>query len=164
MTNLRIGHGFDAHRFAPGRALILGGADIPYGHGLGGHSDADVLCHAVIDALLGAAGERDIGTLFPDTDLAYKGISSLILLERVSDRLREKNITLVNCDCTVLCQAPRLSGHIAAMRANIAAALRCAPENINVKATTEEGMGYTGRGEGVAVHAVVLLEISEGVI
>ena len=152
---MRIGHGYDVHRLAEHRALILGGVTIPYEKGLLGHSDADVLVHALMDALLGAAGLPDIGQLFPDRDPAYEGISSMVLLERVMERIRAAGYRVVNADATVLAQAPKLAPHIPAMKANLTAAVG-AP--VNVKATTEEGLGFTGAKEGIAAHAVVLLE------
>lgn len=155
---MRIGHGYDVHRFAPDRALILGGVRIPFEMGLDGHSDADVLLHAVMDALLGAAALRDIGYHFPDTDMHYKGASSLLLLEHVADMLRQKGYRLGNLDVTVIAQRPRLKDHIPQMQANIAARLAVDADRINIKATTEEGLGFTGRMEGMACHAVCLLE------
>ncbi len=158
MTNLRIGHGYDVHRLAESRRLILGGVDIPWERGLLGHSDADVLTHAVMDALTGAARLGDIGKLFPDTDPAYAGISSLKLLAEVGRLLGEKGFDVVNIDATLLAQAPKVGPYRQAMAENIAAALGIAPEQVNVKATTEEGLGFTGDGSGMAAHAVVLLE------
>lgn len=155
---MRIGHGYDVHRLTEGRRLILGGVEIPYERGLDGHSDADVLVHALMDALLGAAGLRDIGVLFPDTDPRYKGISSLLLLEEVMRLLREKGLRVGNADVTVLAQRPKLKDHIPQMRENLARAMDVPPDRINVKATTEEGLGFTGSGEGIACHAVCLLE------
>ena len=152
---MRIGHGYDVHRLVEGIPLTLGGVAIPWQKGLLGHSDADVLVHALMDALLGAAGLPDIGQLFPDRDPAYAGISSMILLSRVMERITEAGWRPVNADTTILAQAPKLAPHIPAMRANLTAALG-AP--VNVKATTEEGLGFTGSGEGIAAHAVVLLE------
>jgi 2-C-methyl-D-erythritol 4-phosphate cytidylyltransferase/2-C-methyl-D-erythritol 2,4-cyclodiphosphate synthase len=157
MTDIRIGHGYDAHRLIEGRALVLGGVEIPYERGLLGHSDADVLCHAVMDAVLGALGLGDIGTHFPDTDPAYKDADSLALLRHVAGLCAGRGYRLVNLDSTVIAQAPRLAGHIPAMRENLAGALDAAPGQVNVKATTEEGMGFTGEGLGIAAHAVVLL-------
>ena len=161
MTNLRIGHGYDVHRLTEGRALILGGVDIPYEKGLLGHSDADVLTHAVMDALLGAAGLGDIGKLFPDSDAAYKGISSIELLKRVKERLTEAGFETVNLDATILAQAPKLAPYRDEMRGNIACALGIPVSRVSVKATTEEGLGFTGSGEGIAAHAVALLEQAE---
>lgn len=158
MTNLRIGHGYDVHRLVEGRRLILGGVDIPWERGLLGHSDADVLTHAVMDALTGAARLGDIGKLFPDTDPAYAGISSLKLLAEIGRLLVEKGFTVVNVDATLLAQAPKVGPYKQAMAENIAAALGISAEQVNVKATTEEGLGFTGDGSGMAAHAVVLLE------
>ena len=158
MTNLRIGHGYDVHRLVPDRRLILGGLEIPWEKGLLGHSDADVLVHAVMDALAGAARLGDIGKLFPDTDPAYKGISSLKLLGEVGRLLREKGFAVVNVDATLLAQAPKVAPYKARMAENIAAALGIEAERVNVKATTEEGLGFTGSGEGMAAHAVALIE------
>ena len=153
MTNLRIGHGYDVHRLAAGRRLILGGVDIPWEKGLEGHSDADVLVHAVMDALLGAAGLEDIGSLFPDSSEEFRGISSLVLLERVAGELAKRSITVVNVDATVLAQAPKLAPYRAQMRA-----LGIETEQVGVKATTEEHLGFTGDGSGMAAHAVALVE------
>ena len=158
MTNLRIGHGYDVHRLVPDRRLILGGLEIPWEKGLLGHSDADVLVHAVMDALAGAARLGDIGKLFPDTDPAYKGISSLKLLGEVGRLLREKGFAVVNVDATLLAQAPKVAPYKSRMAENIAAALGIDAERVNVKATTEEGLGFTGDGSGMAAHAVVLVE------
>lgn len=158
MTNLRIGHGYDVHRLVEGRKLILGGVEISYERGLLGHSDADVLTHAVMDALTGAARLGDIGKLFPDTDPAYAGISSLLLLREVGRLLREKGFAVVNIDATLLAQAPKVGPYRREMERNLAAALGVADEQVNVKATTEEGLGFTGDGSGMAAHAVVLLE------
>ncbi len=158
MTNLRIGHGYDVHRLVPDRRLILGGLEIPWEKGLLGHSDADVLVHAVMDALAGAARLGDIGKLFPGTDPAYKGISSLKLLGEVGRLLREKGFAVVNVDATLLAQAPKVAPYKARMAENIAAALGIEAERVNVKATTEEGLGFTGDGSGMAAHAVVLVE------
>ena len=158
MTNLRIGHGYDVHRLAAGRKLILGGVDIPYEKGLEGHSDADVLVHAVMDALLGAAGLEDIGCLFPDSSEEFRGISSLVLLERVAGELKKRSVTVVNIDATILAQAPKLAPYWARMRRNIAGALGIDTEQVGVKATTEEGLGFTGDGSGMAAHAVALVE------
>lgn len=154
---MRIGHGYDVHRLVEGRRLIIGGVDIPYEKGLLGHSDADVLVHAVMDALLGAAALGDIGLHFPDNDPAYKDIDSLKLLERVGDLLEEKLYVVENIDATILAQAPKMRPHIDAMRANIAGALKIDVSLVNVKATTEEGLGFTGSGEGIAAHSVCLL-------
>ena len=155
---LRIGHGYDVHRLVEGRKLILGGVEVPHTLGLLGHSDADVLTHAVMDALTGAARLGDIGKLFPDTDPAYAGISSLLLLERVGALLTEKGFAVVNIDATLLAQAPKVGPYRPEMERNLATALGIAPEQVNVKATTEEGLGFTGDGSGMAAHAVVLLE------
>lgn len=155
---MRIGHGYDVHRLVEGRKLILGGVEIPYGKGLLGHSDADVLTHAVMDALLGAAAMGDIGKHFPDTDQAYAGADSLKLLERVVALLREKNWVVGNVDATILAQRPKLAPHIPQMVQNLAAKMGVEPEQVNVKATTEEKLGFTGSGEGMAAHAVCLLE------
>ena len=154
---MRVGHGYDVHRLVAGRKLILGGVEIPWEMGLLGHSDADVLVHAVMDALLGAAGLWDIGHAFPDNDPAYEGIDSMILLGRVREMLEEKGYTVGNIDATVLAQRPKLAGHIPQMRRNIARVLGVEEDCINVKATTEEGLGFTGTGEGMAAHAVALL-------
>lgn len=159
MTNLRIGHGYDVHRLVEGRKLILGGVDIPWEKGLLGHSDADVLIHAVMDALTGAARLGDIGKLFPDTDPAYAGISSLKLLAEVGRLLGEKGFAVVNIDATLLAQAPKVGPYKQQMAENMAVALGITPEQVNVKATTEEGLGFTGDGSGMAAHAVALLEI-----
>ena len=168
MTSLRIGHGYDVHCLTEGRALILGGVEIPYEKGLLGHSDADVLTHAVMDALLGAAALGDIGRLFPDSDAElempsysaseFEGISSIELLKRVKTHLTAAGFDIVNLDATVLAQAPKLAPHREQMRGNIAAALGLPVSRVSVKATTEEGLGFTGSGEGIAAHAVALLE------
>ena len=158
MTNLRIGHGYDVHRLVEGRRLILGGVEIPWEKGLLGHSDADVLTHAVMDALAGAARLGDIGKLFPDTDPAYAGISSLKLLEGVGKKLAEKRFLVVNVDVVLLAQAPKVGPYRQQMAENLAAALGIDVEQMNVKATTEEGLGFTGDGSGMAAHAVVLIE------
>lgn len=155
---MRIGHGYDVHRLVEGRKLILGGQEIPYELGLLGHSDADVLTHAVMDALLGAAGLWDIGHAFPDTDPAYAGISSLLLLEQVMEMLHDKGLRVGNVDATILAQRPKLAAHIPAMRQALARTMGVDEARVNVKATTEEGLGFTGRGEGMAAHAVALLE------
>ena len=155
---MRIGHGYDAHRFAEGRALILGGVHVPHERGLDGHSDADVLTHAVMDALLGAMGAGDIGALFPDTDDSYKGIRSVTLLEKIRGIMEDRGYSVINVDATIIAQQPKLAPFIGGMCANIAAALGTAVENISVKATTEERMGFTGRLEGMAAHAVCLIE------
>ncbi len=154
---MRIGHGYDVHRLVEDRRLILGGVDIEYEKGLLGHSDADVLVHAIMDALLGAAAMGDIGLLFPDNDPAYSGADSMVLLRRVCEKLNESGYSIGNIDSTILCQAPKLRGHIDEMRANIAKVCGVDITRIGVKATTEEGLGFTGSGEGIAAHAVVLL-------
>ena len=157
MTKLRIGHGFDVHALVENRKLILGGVDIPHERGLAGHSDADVLLHAICDALLGAAGLGDIGRHFPDTDAAFAGIDSRILLRRVAEQLRERGWIAGNVDATIVAQAPKMAPHIARMTAHIAADLGIAPDCVNVKATTTEKLGFTGRGEGIAAEAVCLI-------
>lgn len=154
---MRIGHGYDVHRLTEGRRLILGGVDIPFEKGLLGHSDADVLAHAIADALLGAAALGDIGKLFPDTDPAFAGADSLKLLTEVAKRVRAAGFSIGNVDATVLAQAPKLSPFIPQMRQRLAAAMGIADEECSVKATTEEGLGFTGSGEGIAAHAVCLL-------
>ena len=161
MTNLRIGHGYDVHRLVDERKLVLGGVEIPWEKGLLGHSDADVLVNAVMDALTGASRLGDIGKLFPDTDPAYAGISSLKLLAEVGRLLEEKGFVVVNIDATLLAQAPKVGPYKQQMAENMAAALNIRPEQVNVKATTEEGLGFTGDGSGMAAHAVALLEIME---
>ena len=158
MTNLRIGHGYDVHRLKTGRALILGGVNIPYDLGLDGHSDADVLTHAIMDALLGAAAAGDIGKLFPDNDEAFRGISSLELLRRVKLYLAEKNYKIVNVDATIIAQAPKLAPYRETMRENLARVMEVAVDQVSVKATMEEHLGFTGSGEGIAAHAVCLIE------
>ena len=155
---MRIGHGYDVHRLVEGRDLILGGVKIPYEKGLLGHSDADVLLHAVSDALLGAAGLGDIGRHFPDTDPKYKGADSLEILRQVYRKISEKGYRVGNIDVTMIAQRPKLKDYIPQMQANIAAAVGTAPDRVNVKATTEEKLGFTGTGEGMACHAVCLLE------
>lgn len=155
---MRIGHGYDVHRLVPGRDLILGGVKIPYALGLDGHSDADVLLHAVMDALLGAAALRDIGYHFPDTDPAYKGANSLELLKIVGQKLTAAGYRVGNIDVTMVAQKPKLKDYIPAMAENIAAALGIGAGQVNVKATTEEHLGFTGTGEGMSCHAVCLLE------
>ena len=156
--NIRVGFGYDVHRLVEGRDLWLGGIKIDHTLGLLGHSDADVLTHAVMDALLGAAALGDIGKLFPDTDAAYAGISSILLLERVAERLREAGYAVVNLDATVLAQAPKLAPYRERMRENLARVLALDASRVSVKATTEEGLGFTGEGLGIAAHAVALLE------
>lgn len=155
---MRIGHGYDVHRLTEGRKLILGGVEIPFERGLDGHSDADVLVHALMDALLGAAGLRDIGVLFPDNDPAYKNISSMLLLDRVMLTLEHAGYAVGNVDVTVLAQRPKLKDYIPVMRENLARAMKIPLDCVNIKATTEEGLGFTGSGEGIACHAVCLLE------
>jgi len=155
---MRIGHGYDVHRLVEGRALILGGVQIPYELGLDGHSDADVLLHAVMDALLGAAGLRDIGYHFPDTDMRYKGADSMELLRCVAGKLKEAGFRVSNVDVTMIAQQPKLKPHIPQMMDNIANALEIGLDRVNVKATTEEHLGFTGTMEGMACHAVCLLE------
>ena len=158
MTNLRIGHGYDVHRLTERRRLVLGGVEIPWDRGLLGHSDADVLTHAVMDALCGAAKLGDIGKLFPDSDPRYAGISSLELLRQVAALLQERGWAVVNIDATLLAQAPKVGPYRQQMAENIAMALHIDPERVNVKATTEEHLGFTGDGSGMAAHAVALLE------
>lgn len=155
---MRIGHGYDVHRLVPGRKCIIGGVDIPHEAGLDGHSDADVLVHAVMDALLGALALGDIGQHFPDTDPRYKGADSMALLRHVAALVGEAGYRLGNLDATVLAQAPRLAPHIGRMRENIAAALGCGVGRVSVKATTEEKLGFTGAKQGIAAHCVCLLE------
>ena len=154
---MRIGHGYDVHRLVADRPLILGGVHIPFEKGLLGHSDADVLLHAVMDALLGAAALGDIGALFPDNDQAFAGADSLLLATEVAKKVREAGYTICNVDATVLAQRPKLAPHIPTMRENIACALGLPVTAISVKATTEEGLGFTGMGEGMAAHAVCLI-------
>ena len=158
MTKLRIGHGYDVHRLKSGRALILGGVNIPFELGLDGHSDADVILHAIMDAILGAAAMGDIGKLFPDSDPAYEGASSLELLRTVGAAAKDAEFEIVNIDATVLAQRPKLAPYRETMRQNIADALGIGFDRVSVKATTEEGLGFTGSGEGIAAHCVVLLE------
>lgn len=154
---MRIGHGYDAHRLKAGRRLVLGGVEIPYDKGLDGHSDADVMLHALSDALLGAAALGDIGKLFPDSDPATEGIDSRVILREAVRRVREAGFEVENCDVTMIAQRPKLAPYIDAMRENIAADLNVDPGAVSVKATTEEHMGFTGSGEGMRCHAVVLL-------
>ena len=154
---MRIGQGFDAHALVDGRKLVIGGVEIPYERGLAGHSDADVLIHAVCDAVLGAAGLGDIGAHFPDTDARYKDISSRKLLGKVRELVQERGLSVVNVDATVIAQAPRLAPHIAAMRANLASDLGLPQESVNVKAKSTEKLGFVGRGEGIAAEAIALL-------
>jgi 2-C-methyl-D-erythritol 2,4-cyclodiphosphate synthase len=155
---MRIGMGYDVHRLSAGRKLIMGGVDIPYEKGLLGHSDADVLVHAIMDALLGAAALGDIGSHFPDTDPAYEGISSIRLLEHVGKLLSDHGYKIGNIDATIIAQKPKMRPHIDQMRDNISNALKIRPDQVGVKATTEEGLGFTGSGEGISAHAVCLLE------
>jgi len=155
---MKIGHGYDAHRLVAGRKLILGGVEIAHKLGLKGHSDADVVVHALIDSILGALGAGDIGRLFPDTDTMYKDIDSLKLLEQVVDRVGEQQMWLGNTDITIICQQPKLAPHLEQMRSNIARTCGTTKENVNIKATTTEKMGFAGRGEGISAHAVVLLQ------
>lgn len=157
MNSYRIGHGYDAHRLVKGRRLVLGGVEIPHSMGLLGHSDADVLVHAVIDAIIGAMGLGDIGTHFPDTDNRYEGISSILLLEKVRDMLNNNGYKISNIDTTLILQKPKIAHYIHKMRVEMAAALNIEVERINIKATTEEGLGFTGSEEGVCAHAVVLI-------
>ena len=161
LKDLRIGHGYDVHRLIAGRALIIGGVTIGHPLGLLGHSDADVLLHAVMDALLGAAALPDIGRQFPDTDPAYAGADSRVLLRQVAAFLREKGYAVGNVDATIIAQRPKLSPHMAAMRRNIAEDLGISAEQVNVKATTEEHLGFTGAEEGIAAHAVCLIGRAE---
>ena len=155
---MRIGHGYDVHRLVEGRRLILGGVEVPFDKGLLGHSDADVLTHAVMDALLGALALGDIGKHFPDTDPRYAGADSIALLRHVAALVHEQGYRLGNLDATVLAQAPKLAPHIAQMRENLAAAIGCEASCVSVKATTEEGLGFTGQKQGIAAHCVCLLE------
>ncbi len=159
---LRIGQGFDVHALVPGRKLIIGGVDIPHERGLLGHSDGDVLLHAVCDALLGAAGLGDIGQHFPDTDARYRGADSLGLLREVAERIAALHWTIGNVDATIIAQAPRMAPHVAQMARNIAEALRVSTGQVNVKAKTTERLGFTGRGEGIAAEAVALIQRSGG--
>ena len=154
---MRIGHGYDVHRLTVGRKLIIGGIEIPYDKGLDGHSDADVLLHAIMDALLGAAALGDIGMMFPDSDPKYKGADSAQLLRLVFERISAAGYRIENVDCTVVAQAPKLAGYIPAMRTKISEIINTLADRVNVKATTEEHLGFTGSGEGIAAHAVVLL-------
>ena len=158
MTKLRVGHGYDVHRLVEGRALILGGVTVPFDRGLLGHSDADVLTHAVMDALLGAAALGDIGKLFPDSDAAYAGADSIALLERVTALLREHGWQVGNVDATVVAQTPKLAPYVPEMRRRLAEAMGLDVDCVSVKATTEERLGFTGSGEGMAAHAVALIE------
>ena len=161
MNELRIGHGYDVHKLVSGRRMVIGGVEIPHTVGLLGHSDADVLLHAIMDAILGALAMGDIGRHFPDNDIAFKDISSLHLLTRVKAILDEKKGRIVNVDSTIVLQKPKIAPYIEDMRKNIAFALCCDVDSVNVKATTEEHLGFTGREEGVAAHAVVLIELDK---
>ncbi len=159
---MRIGHGYDAHRFAENRRLVLGGVTIDYELGMAAHSDGDVVIHALCDALLGAAGMGDIGRHFPDTSAAFENIDSRILLRDVVAKLHEKGLTVSNADLSIIAQAPKLKDHLPAMKSVLAADLQIDSERLNLKATTTEKMGFTGRKEGIATHAVVLLNESNG--
>ena len=156
-SDIRIGHGYDVHRLTENRDLIIGGVKIPYEKGLLGHSDADVLVHAFLDAALGALGEGDIGKHFPDTDDRFKGINSMLLAENVASLLKSKSYEVGNIDATVVAQRPKLSPYIEEMRANIAKVFNVTPDRVNIKATTEEKLGFTGSGEGISAHAVCLI-------
>ena len=156
---MRIGHGYDVHRLVEGRRMVLGGVEIPYELGLDGHSDADVLVHSIMDAIIGALGLGDIGRHFPDTSSEFKDISSLLLLERVGKMLAERGASVVNIDSTILLQRPKIAPYIEKMTENIANTLGIDCSQVNVKATTEEGLGFTGKGEGVAAHAVALISL-----
>lgn len=157
MDDIRVGTGYDVHAFAEGRPLVLGGVTIPHERGLQGHSDADVLSHAIGDAMLGAAGLGDIGIHFPDTDARYCGISSLVLLQRIVDALGESGYTVTNVDATVVAERPKLSPFVSRMRSRIGEALGLQDDRVSIKATTSERLGFTGREEGIAAHAVVLI-------
>ena len=154
----RIGNGYDVHRLIKGRKLILGGVDIPHGLGLDGHSDADVLCHALCDSLLGASGAGDLGKYFPDTDNKWKGVSSLVLLEKSGELVAERGFQISNIDTTIVAQQPKIGPHIESMITNISETLKIDPTQINIKATTTERLGFTGREEGIAAYAVALLQ------
>ena len=154
----RIGNGYDVHRLIKGRKLILGGVDIPHGLGLDGHSDADVLCHALCDSLLGASGAGDLGKYFPDTDNKWKGVSSLVLLEKSGELVAERGFQITNIDTTIVAQQPKIGPHIESMTTNISETLKIDPTQINIKATTTERLGFTGREEGIAAYAVALLQ------
>lgn len=156
---LRVGMGYDVHQLVEGRKLIMGGVEIPHEKGLWGHSDADVLLHAIMDALLGAIGEGDIGKHFPDTDERYKGISSIALLEEVAKLLKSKNVVIQNIDSTIIAQRPKMAPHIPSMRENIAKALGIEVNQINVKATTEEKLGFTGKEQGISSQAITLVDM-----
>lgn len=158
---MRVGHGYDVHRFAENRALILGGVTIPYALGMAAHSDGDVLIHALIDALLGAAGMGDIGTHFPDTRAEFENIDSRILLRDVISKLSDEGFSIGNADITLIAQAPKMNPHLPQMKKNIAADLQVGESRLNIKATTTEGLGFAGRKEGIACHAVVLLQEAE---
>lgn len=155
---MRIGHGYDAHRFEDGKDMILGGVKIDYKYGLLAHSDGDVLCHAIMDSLLGAAGLGDIGSLFPDTDMQYKNVYSMLLLEKVADKVRERGFEIEYIDSTVIAQQPKMKNYILAMRETISKYAKIPLESCNIKATTEENMGFTGRLEGISAHSVCLLK------
>jgi 2-C-methyl-D-erythritol 2,4-cyclodiphosphate synthase len=158
MSNMRIGFGYDVHKLVKGRKLIIGGVEIRFKKGLAGHSDADVLVHAIIDSLIGAMGEHDIGFHFPTNDPKYKGISSLLMLEKIADLVRSKGYSVINIDSTVVAEAPKISPYTREMRMNISSVLGI-PENcVNIKSKTEEGLGFTGKGQGIAAYAVSLLE------
>ncbi len=157
MTGFRVGNGYDVHKLAEGRKLVLGGVKIDYEKGLLGHSDADVLVHAIMDALLGACGESDIGSHFPDDDMHYEGISSLALLDKVKSIVRSKGYIIANIDSIIVAQKPRISPYVDEMKANIADLLQLDKDCIGIKATTSEGLGFTGRGEGIAAYAVVCI-------
>ena len=157
MSDFRVGHGFDVHALVPGRPLILGGVQVPYALGLAGHSDADVLLHAICDALLGAAALGDIGRHFPDSDERFRGADSRVLLRHCRDLVQALGFAVGNVDATIVCQRPKLAPHIPQMRQHVALDLGLALEAVNIKATTTEGLGYTGRGEGISAHAVVLI-------
>ena len=154
----RIGNGYDVHRLIKGRKLILGGVDIPHGLGLDGHSDADVLCHALCDSLLGASGAGDLGKYFPDTDNKWKGVSSLVLLEKSGELVAERGFQISNIDTTIVAQQPKIGPHIESMTTNISEVLKVDPTQINIKATTTERLGFAGREEGIAAYAVALLQ------
>jgi 2-C-methyl-D-erythritol 2,4-cyclodiphosphate synthase len=154
----RIGNGYDVHRLIKGRKLILGGVDIPHGLGLDGHSDADVLCHALCDSLLGASGAGDLGKFFPDTDNKWKGVSSLVLLEKSGELVAERGFQISNIDTTIVAQQPKIGPHIESMTTNISETLKIDPSQVNIKATTTERLGFTGREEGIAAYAVALLQ------
>ena len=158
---MRVGLGYDVHKLVEDRPLVLGGVTIPYGKGLLGHSDADVLLHAISDALLGAAGLGDIGKHFPDTDPAFKGISSMLLLERVGKLVEEQMLFVENIDATIIAQQPKMRPYIEEMAANVARALHILPKQVNIKATTEEGLGFTGSGEGISAQAICSLAAAE---